>query len=99
VKYVSDRVAVIYVGRIVSSRRQRAIHPSPALLSAVPTPAPRLRAQRVVLDGKVADATHPAAGCAFRPRCRVAVECCRVETPALPPAPKYWYHVTTFMVR
>ncbi len=89
VKHVSDRVAVMYVGRIVEVAETQALFTAPlhpyteALLSAVPKPDPRLRARRIVLEGEVADAAHPPAGCYFHPRCPYAVERCRVETPAL----------------
>ncbi len=49
----------------------------------MPKPDPRPRAQRIVLEGEVADAAHPPAGCYFHPRCRYAVERCRIETPQL----------------
>ncbi|HEX3499443.1 MAG TPA: oligopeptide/dipeptide ABC transporter ATP-binding protein, partial [Stellaceae bacterium] len=59
-------------------------HPyTEALLSAVPKADPRLRSQRIILQGEVADAAHPPTGCYFHPRCRYAVERCRSETPAL----------------
>ncbi len=91
VKHVSDRVAVMYVGQIVELAETEALFTSPrhpyteALLSAVPKPDPRLRAQRIVLEGEVADAAHPPPGCYFHPRCGYAVERCRVETPRLAP--------------
>ena len=91
VKHVSDRVAVMYVGQIVEMADTAPIFTAPrhpyteALLSAVPKPDPRLRAQRIVLEGEVADAAHPPSGCYFHPRCSYAVERCRVETPALEP--------------
>ena len=91
VKHVSDRVAVMYVGRIVELAGTEALFTTPrhpyteALLSAVPKPDPRLRAQRIVLEGDVADAANPPAGCYFHPRCRYAVDRCRTETPALEP--------------
>jgi peptide/nickel transport system ATP-binding protein len=91
VKHVSDRVAVMYVGQIVEMAETEALFTSPrhpyteALLSAVPKPDPRLRAQRIVLEGDVADAANPPAGCYFHPRCSYAVERCRVETPRLEP--------------
>ena len=91
VKHVSDRVAVMYVGQIVEMAETQALFTSPrhpyteALLSAVPKPDPRLRAQRIVLEGEVADAANPPAGCYFHPRCGYAVERCRVETPRLQP--------------
>ena len=89
VKHVSDRVAVMYVGRIVEMAETEPLFGAPrhpyteALLSAVPKPDPRLRAQRVLLEGDVADAANPPAGCAFHPRCAYAVERCRAERPVL----------------
>jgi oligopeptide/dipeptide ABC transporter ATP-binding protein len=91
VKHVSDRVAVMYVGQIVEMADTAPLFTAPrhpyteALLSAVPKPDPRLRAQRIVLEGEVADAAHPPSGCYFHPRCSYAVERCRVETPVLEP--------------
>jgi peptide/nickel transport system ATP-binding protein len=89
VKHVSDRVAVMYVGRIVEMAPTEPLFARPrhpyteALLSAVPKPDPRLRAARIVLEGDVADAADPPPGCAFHPRCAYAVAACRVETPEL----------------
>ncbi len=89
VKHVSDRVAVMYVGRIVEMAETHRLFTTPkhpyteALLSAVPKPDPRLRAQRIVLEGEVADPANPPSGCYFHPRCRYAVEVCRTETPRL----------------
>ena len=89
VKHVSDRVAVMYVGKIVELAGTQALFTTPkhpyteALLSAVPKPDPRLRAQRIVLEGEVADAANPPSGCYFHPRCRYAVDLCRTETPRL----------------
>jgi len=89
VKHVSDRVAVMYVGRIVEMAETEPLFGAPrhpyteALLSAVPKPDPRQRAQRVLLEGDVADAANPPAGCAFHPRCAYAVERCRAERPVL----------------
>ena len=89
VKHVSDRVAVMYVGKIVEMRDTQRLFTAPkhpyteALLSAVPKPDPRLRAQRIVLEGEVADAANPPSGCYFHPRCRYAVDACRQETPRL----------------
>jgi peptide/nickel transport system ATP-binding protein len=89
VKHVSDRVAVMYVGRIVELAGTEALFTAPrhpyteALLSAVPKPDPRLRTRRIVLEGEVADPANPPAGCHFNPRCAYAVDRCRAETPAL----------------
>ncbi len=89
VKHVSDRVAVMYVGKIVEVAETQAIFTNPkhpyteALLSTVPKPDPRLRSQRIILEGDVADPAHPPSGCYFHPRCRYAVERCKSETPQL----------------
>jgi oligopeptide/dipeptide ABC transporter ATP-binding protein len=89
VKHVSDRVAVMYVGRIVEVAETRQLFARPrhpyteALLSAVPKPDPRVRADRIILERDVADPANPPPGCHFHPRCRYAVERCRVETPPL----------------
>ena len=89
VKHISDRVAVMYVGRIVEMAPTAPLFATPkhpyteALLSAVPKPDPRLRSQRIVLEGEVADPANPPSGCYFHPRCRYAVDICRSETPQL----------------
>ncbi len=97
VKHVSDRVAVIYVGKMVEVAATEDLYSRPrhpyteALLSAVPKADPRLRSQRIILQGEVADAAHPPTGCYFHPRCRYAVERCRVEAPELVEiAPAHW---------
>ena len=87
VKHVSDRVAVMYVGQIVEVAEttelfEEPMHPyTEALLSAVPKPDPRFRAQRILLEGEVADPAHPPSGCYFHPRCRYAVDKCKSEAP------------------
>lgn len=89
VKHMSDRVAVMYVGRIVEQAPTRRLYVAPkhpyteALLSAVPQPDPRRRAERMILRGEVADPADPPPGCAFHPRCPYAVDRCRQEVPAL----------------
>lgn len=89
VKHVSDRVAVMYVGKIVEIAETATLFENPkhpyteALLSAVPKPDPRLRSQRIILEGDVADPAHPPSGCYFHPRCQYAVDRCKTETPDL----------------
>jgi oligopeptide/dipeptide ABC transporter ATP-binding protein len=89
VKHISDRVAVMYVGRLVETAPTAAIFTRPrhpytaALMRAVPVADPRLPTGDVVLTGDVPSPADPPAGCAFHPRCRFAVERCRTELPAL----------------
>jgi peptide/nickel transport system ATP-binding protein len=89
VKHISDRVAVMYVGKIVEIAENKALFDQPkhpyteALLSAVPKPDPRQRSERIVLEGDVADPANPPSGCYFHPRCSYAVDHCKVETPRL----------------
>jgi peptide/nickel transport system ATP-binding protein len=93
VRHISDRVAVMYVGRMVElapseALFQRPRHPyTEALLSAVPVPDPRLRSQRrrIRLPGEVASPHNPPTGCAFHPRCRFATDICKTVVPPLRP--------------
>ena len=89
VKHISDRVAVMYVGKLVETAPTDDLFSSPkhpytaALLSSVPEPDPRVQRERVVLQGEVANPANPPAGCYFNPRCRFAIDQCRSETPVL----------------
>lgn len=91
VAHISDRVAVMYVGKIVEladteSLFNHPLHPyTEALLSAVLTPEPQAhqRKQRIHLEGDVADPANPPQGCAFHPRCRYAQDRCRTDLPDL----------------
>ncbi|MEI7744113.1 MAG: oligopeptide/dipeptide ABC transporter ATP-binding protein [Chloroflexota bacterium] len=89
VRYQSDRIAVMYLGRIVelSTREEvfeRPLHPyTEMLLLSSPTPDPRARRRSVVVTGDVPDPAKRPAGCAFNPRCRFAQAICRTEEPPL----------------
>jgi peptide/nickel transport system ATP-binding protein len=89
VEYVADRVAVMYVGKLVEMTETAALFAHPrhpyteALLSAVPKPDPTMRSKRIVLEGDVADPSNPPSGCYFHPRCRYAEARCKTETPSL----------------
>jgi peptide/nickel transport system ATP-binding protein len=91
VRYICDRVVVMYVGKVVESAPVDRLYTVPrhpyteALMSAVPIQNPRQRKQslRIRLEGDVADPSNPPSGCYFHPRCRYAQERCKVETPAL----------------
>ena len=99
VRHLCDRVAVMYLGRVVELAETDALlndpqHPyTEALLSAVPIPDPALekRRKRVLLTGDVPSPLSPPAGCHFHPRCRYAVAACRTDVPALSEAKKaHW---------
>jgi len=88
VRHISNRVAVMYVGRIVELATTTELFTTPkhpytaALLSAVPEPDPRIRSKRIVLEGEVANPAAPPSGCYFHPRCAYAIDRCRTEAPA-----------------
>ncbi|HCX84780.1 MAG TPA: peptide ABC transporter ATP-binding protein [Micrococcales bacterium] len=89
VRHISDRVAVMYLGRIVETGPADAVFAHPvhpytrALLSAAPVPDPRVRGGRVVLQGELPDPTDRPSGCPFRTRCPIARAECSRTTPAL----------------
>ena len=93
VKQVSDRIAIMYLGRVVELAPadeiyQRPRHPyTKALISAIPQPEPRRKSGRIVLQGDVPSPIDPPSGCPFHPRCPHATDRCRTEVPALRPAP------------
>lgn len=89
VQHISNRVAVMYVGKIVELAAtqelfQHPLHPyTEALISAVPKPDPQARRQRILLAGDVANSANPPSGCYFHPRCRYAKEVCKTDEPAM----------------
>jgi peptide/nickel transport system ATP-binding protein len=89
VKHICDRVAVMYVGKLVELADTEALYRSPrhpytaALMAAVPVADPRLKSGSVELPGEVPSPAHPPSGCYFHPRCAHAVERCKGEPPEL----------------
>ena len=87
VSHFADRIAVMYLGRLVEAGPtvqvlQNPQHPyTKALLSVVPVPNPRLRRERTILQGETPNAANIPAGCRFHPRCPVVMEKCRTEDP------------------
>ena len=87
VKHVADRVAVMYVGKMVeladvSELFSHPLHPyTESLLSAIPKPDPEIKMKRIILQGDVASPSNPPSGCYFHPRCRFAKEICKQEAP------------------
>ncbi len=88
VKYISDRIAVMYLGKIVEIAPAENLYEDPlhpytrALLSAVPIPEPNLTYKRILLEGDVPSPINPPRGCSFQSRCFNIGEKCR---PAIPP--------------
>ena len=89
VRHIADRIVVMYVGKIVEVAETEEIFDNPkhpytsALLSSVPIPDPRARAQRTILQGEVANPANLPSGCHFHPRCPHAQDICRTESPIL----------------
>lgn len=87
VKHISNRVAVMYLGRVVELADSEELYKNPihpytqALLSAVPIPDPEVKRERIILKGDLPSPANPPKGCAFHPRCPYAMDVCKSERP------------------
>jgi len=87
VQHISDRVAVMYVGKMaeMADAEELYLHPlhpyTEALMSAVPKADPKYVSERIIMQGDVADPSNPPSGCYFHPRCRYAQDICKEKTP------------------
>lgn len=97
VAHISDRVAVMYVGKMVEMADTRELYTAPrhpyteALMAAIPQPDPTPKVKHIVLEGEVANPANPPSGCYFHPRCIYVKDVCRVEEPAFEEiSPRHW---------
>ncbi|GAB4497823.1 MAG: dipeptide ABC transporter ATP-binding protein [Anaerolineales bacterium] len=97
VEHISDRVAVMYLGKMVEltdrdSLYREPMHPyTQALLSAIPTPHPNIKRERTLLKGDVPSPLNPPKGCRFHTRCPIAIEKCSQEEPQFKEVkPDHW---------
>jgi oligopeptide/dipeptide ABC transporter ATP-binding protein len=87
VEHISDRVAVMYLGKIVELAPRKELYDNPlhpytqALMSVIPIPKPRIKRERIILQGEVPSPMNPPRGCRFHPRCPVVMEHCSLEDP------------------
>jgi peptide/nickel transport system ATP-binding protein len=87
VQHISNRVAVMYVGKLVEMADAETLYLTPlhpyteALMSSVPKADPKYKSDRIIMQGDVADPSNPPPGCYFHPRCRYAIDRCKTEAP------------------
>lgn len=104
VKHISDRVAVMYLGRIVEIANNKDLFSNPlhfytqSLMSAIPVPNPIYKKKRIILKGDVPSSVNLPAGCRFHPRCPKAMDICREKEPVLKAYDSYGHYVACHLV-
>ncbi|OGP72805.1 MAG: peptide ABC transporter substrate-binding protein [Deltaproteobacteria bacterium RBG_16_49_23] len=104
VEHVSDRIAVMYLGKIVEVAKDTELYSNPlhpytrALLSAIPIPEPKQKKKRIILQGEVPSPINPPSGCRFHPRCSEAMKICKHEEPIMS-AIDHHHQVSCFLYR
>ncbi len=89
VQHLCERIAVMYLGKLVEVTDRDALYDEPlhpytqALISAIPVPNPRAARDRIILKGEIPSPLNPPAGCHFHPRCRACMDICRTERPTM----------------
>ncbi|MGK5091208.1 dipeptide ABC transporter ATP-binding protein [Deltaproteobacteria bacterium TL4] len=98
VKVISDRIAVMYLGRVVELTDAETIYHAPfhpytqALISSIPIPDPKLKKKKIILTGDVPSPLCPPSGCHFHTRCPIAKDLCKIQIPTLEPVDKTQEH-------